>query len=166
MTGVCAIAVACKPIDEIRLEPTIEGPAALSSAVRLSDSATVNQLIRGFYDLQGGSWRWTAPQFAVLLAAPPGSATKGARLTLEFTLPDPSIATLKNITVTAKVNRVPLTPETYSTSGAHTYRSEVPASAFVGEDVTAEFSVDKFLTPPNDGRNLALVVTAIALELR
>ena len=149
--------LACKPISPIRLQPTIEDPAALSTAIRVNDPSETNQLLRGFYDLQAGSWRWTAPQFAVALGAPPGAATHGARLMLDFVLPDASIAGLKNVTVAARINRAPLVPETFSTPGPHRYERVVSPSAFGKEDVTAEFSVDKFLTPPNDGRNLALI---------
>ncbi len=163
IAGLCAVTVACKPITPIRLQPTIED-STLASSIRFSETAKADQLLRGFYDLQSGSWRWTAPQFAVVLGAPAGAATRGARLALEFDLPDASIATLKNMTVAAKINNVPLPPETYTTPGRHQYRHEVPASAFLSQDATVEFSVDKFLTPPNDGRNLALVVTAVALE--
>ena len=155
--------MACKPITPVRLQPTIED-SALASTIRFSDTAKADQLLRGFYDIQSGSWRWTAPQFAVVLGSPAGAAERGARLALEFDLPDASIAALKSMTVTAKISNVPLPPEKYTTPGRHQYRREVPASAFVSQNVTVDFSVDKFLTPPNDGRNLALVVTAIALE--
>jgi hypothetical protein len=161
--SLCIVTMACKPITPIRLQPTIED-SALASSIRFSETAKADQLLRGFYDIQSGSWRWTAPQFAVVLGTPAGAATRGARLTLEFALPDVSIASLRNMTVAAKIGDLPLPPETYTTPGPHQYRQEVPASAFVKQGTTVEFSVDKFLTPPNDGRNLALVVTAIALD--
>ncbi len=162
--ALCASTIACREKTLSRLEPTIEEARPLTSAIRFSDQPRGDQLVRGFYELQGGSWRWTAPQFDVLLGAPANAAGRGAKLFLEFNLPDPSIASLKSITLTAKVNNVPLAPETYTTSGLHEYRREAPSAAFSTPDVIVEFSVDKFLTPPGDGRNLALVVTAVALE--
>jgi hypothetical protein len=164
LVALCAVAVACKPIDPIRLEPTIEDPPALASAIRFSDPGKTSQLLRGFYDLQGGVWRWTAPQFAVTLAPPAGAATRGARLVLEFSLPDSSIDLLKNVTVAAKISHVPLPPETFTTPGRHQYQSDVPASVLDKREVTIDFAVDKFVTPPKDGRDLALIVTAVALE--
>src|SRR5579872_2041052 len=122
IAGLCALVVACKSIDPIRLEPTIEDPPALSSAIRFSNPGKASQLLRGFYDLQAGSWRWTAPHFAVTLVSAPRSATRGARLVLEFDLPDSSIAALKNVTVAANIGNVPLPPETYSTPGPHQYQ--------------------------------------------
>ena len=164
LAGLCAVTVACKSMTPIRLEPTIEDPAALAPALRVNDAAKSDQLLRGFYELQSGAWRWTAPQFAVALGTPAGAAERGARLSLDFDLPDASIATLKNVTVAAEINHVPLASETFSTPGRHQYQHDVPASAFAKQDATVEFSVDKFLTPPNDGRNLALIVTSVALE--
>ncbi len=136
----------------IRLEPTIEDSAALATALRVNDAAKSDQLLRGFYELQSGSWRWTMPQFAVALGTPAGAAKRGARLLLDFDLPDASIATLKNVTIAVKINDVPLEPETFTTPGQHEYQREVPASAFAKQEATVEFSVDKFLTPPNDRR--------------
>lgn len=164
LVGLCAVSVACKLMDPIRLEPTIEDSPALATALRVNDAAKSDQLLRGFYGLQSGTWRWTAPQFAVALGTPAGAGQHGARLSLDLDLPDASIASLKNVTVAATINHVPLEPETFTTPGRHQYQREAPASAFASEEATVEFSVDKFLTPPNDGRNLALIVTAIALE--
>ena len=162
--GLCALALACKTNDLIRLEPTIEEERPLSSSLNFRRQPGSDQLVRGFFDLQDGYWRWTAPQFEVILAAPKSAPERGATLILEFSLPDPSIAALKNVTLSAKVNRTPLAPQTYSTSGEQEYRRDVLASAFVAHDVIVDFSVDKFLTPRNDGRNLALVATGIRLE--
>jgi hypothetical protein len=162
--GLGAIALACREKTLSRMEPTIEEARPLTSAIRFSEQPRGDQLVKGFYELQGDSWRWTAPQFEVLLGAPPNAPAQGAHLVLEFNLPDPSIASLKAVTLAAKINNVALPPETYTTSGMHEYRREAPPSAFIAPDVIVEFSVDKFLTPPGDGRNLALVVTAVALE--
>jgi hypothetical protein len=162
--GLCAATWACRSKTLTRLEPTIEDTRPLASSVRLSEQPRGEQLVKGFYDLQGGVWRWAAPQFEVLLGTPAGAQARGANLVLEFSLPDPSIAGLKDITVAGQINHVALKPETYSSSGAHEYRRETPPAAFLGPDTLVEFTVDKFLTPTGDGRNLALVVTAISLE--
>jgi hypothetical protein len=160
----CLAATSCRNKNPIRLEQTIEESRPLVSAIRFSEQSRTDQLVKGFYDLQAGSWRWTAPQFEVVLAAPPDAKTKGAVLTLEFDLPDPSIAGLKEITITGRANRFALAPETYSTTGQHQYRREIPAADIAAPDVVVNISVDKYLTPPEDGRHLALVVSAIGLE--
>ena len=154
---------ACKRLGPIRLQPTIEEQPTLSNTILMTDPASSGQLLDGFYELEGNSWRWTAPHFSVALAAPPTARTDGAWLVLKFTLPGVSIDTLKNITVSCRLADAQLAPETFRTSGALEYRREVPASAFAQDIVAAEFSVDKFLKPPGDGRELGLVATAIRL---
>ena len=138
----------------------------MSSTVLMSDASRSSQLTRGFYEIQDNSWRWVAPKFNLALGSPPGAARNGAWLVLKFGLPDASLNALKTITVAAKVGGVALPAEAFTTAGEHTYRREVPASAFTKDPVGLDFTVDKFLTPPNDGRNLALVVSSIALEAK
>ena len=41
--------------------------------IRMSDPATADQLISGFYDMEGegdNAWRWTGPDFTLALAPP------------------------------------------------------------------------------------------------
>ena len=161
---VCMAAAACKNKNPVRLEQTIEESRPLLSKLRFSEQSRADQLVRGFFDLQAGSWRWTAPQFEVVLASPEGAQTRGAELVLDFDLPDPTINTLKNITVAAKLNRLSLAPETFSTTGEHQYRREIPPDAFLSQDAVVDFTVDKYLQPPGDGRRLALVVSGVGLE--
>ena len=164
--GLAVLLVACKRPDPIRLQPTIEEAAPPSSVVRTADGATAGQLLRGFYAIEQNSWRWTSPQFAVGLGTTPGARRDGATLHLRFALPEPLIKTLKTVTVSATVGAAALAPEKYTTGGDHEYRRDVPASAFKGDSVTVQFSVDKSLTPPNETRNLALVVFSIGLEAK
>ncbi len=121
---------ACKRPDPIRLQPTIEEPAAPASVVRIADPSTSEQLLRGFYGRENGSWRWTAPKFTVALGVPPSAPKLGAALALDFTLPDASVRELKRITIGASVGGEKLSPETFDTPGAHEYRREIPAAAF------------------------------------
>ena len=160
------LTLACKRPDPIRLQPTIEEPAALASVVRTNDPLTFRQLLRGFYEIEVNTWRWAAPNFHVALGVPPSAPKKGAVLFLEFTLPETSIAELKSITITAKVARTELPSETYTTAGPHEYRREVPAAAFTSDVVDAVFSVDKFLKPAGDGRELAVITKAIGLKAK
>jgi hypothetical protein len=160
----CTLISACRRPDIIRLQPTIEEPPA--SMVQIGNVSQSSQLVRGFYDLQNNTWRWAAPRFSVALASPPAASKNGAWLVLSFRIPDVSIDALKSITVTGKVGDAALPPETFTASGDHTYHHEVPAAAFRKETVLADFTVDKFLKPPGDGRDLALVVTAIGLEAK
>ena len=48
---------------------------APASVVRTGDPATANQLLGGFYGVEGGgdgdAWRWAGPDFSLALAPPP-----------------------------------------------------------------------------------------------
>lgn len=88
----------------------------------------------------------------------------GAWVVLNFTLPEALLAQLKQLTVAAKVGDATLEAQTFSTPGEHTYRHEAPASAFNKDVMGVSFTVDKSMRPPNDERNLSLVVTAVGLE--
>lgn len=160
----CTLTPACKRPDPIRLQPTIEEPAALASMIQISDPSTSTQLIRGFYQLEQQVWRWTAPRFTVALQVPLQARKNGAWLVLKFDVPEVSISTLKRMTVNAKLGNTVLDPETIATAGAHEYRREVPASAFTKEVMDADFTVDRFLTSAADDRQLSLIVLAIGLE--
>jgi hypothetical protein len=162
----CALTQACKRPDPIRLQPTIEEPATLVSMIRIADPSSSSQLLRGFYPLEANTWRWAAGKFSVVLGAPATARTNGAWLALAFNLPDASVQTLKKITLRAKTGDVELSPEEYTTPGEHQYRREVPASALSKAIIEVDFTLDKFLNLPNDGRELGLVVTQIGLEAK
>ena len=132
----------------------------------MSDATQTSQLIRGFYEVENNRSRWAGPRFNVALGLPPDAARNGAWVVLKFNLAKASINALKAITVTSKVGDTALQAETFTTPGDHTYRHEAPASAFTKNPISVEFTVDKFLTPANDGRNLALIVVSAGLEAK
>ena len=65
-------------------EWTVQNPSEMSSIVRVADTSSDAQLIRGFYPLEHGAWRWTAGNFTVALKVPAGADQNGARLDSEF----------------------------------------------------------------------------------
>ena len=159
----CALTQSCKRPDPIRLQPTIEEPATLVSTIRIADPSTSSQLVRGFYPPESNTFRWAAGRFSVALATPAAARTNRAWLVLVFSLPDVSVQTLKKITLRAKTGGVELPQAEYSTPGEHQYRREVPGSALTKDVIEVDFTLDKFLTLPNDARELGLVVTQIGL---
>lgn len=162
---VCAALSACsKKSESIHPQPTVEESKPLASVVRTNDPAVSSQLLSGFSAIEGGSWRWAAPHFAVAFGVPPGAAKNGGTISLAFTLPDISIKTLKTLTVSGQVGDFALTPEAYSTAGAQVYSRDLPASVFNSDLLQAQFTVDKFLQPDGDKRQLSLVVTSIQLQ--
>ena len=136
----------------------------LQSKVQMNDASAGWQLKSGFYGVEGGSWRWTARNFAVTLAAPADPAHAGAKLHFRFTLPDAVINKLGPIQLSASVDGMALKPELYSKAGNYDYEREVGAGSQPGT-VTVEFSCDKALKPSGDERReLALIAVSVGLE--
>jgi hypothetical protein len=137
----------------------------LVSTVNVNDPAASAQLVRGFYALEAGTWRWTMKNFEVVLKPPTGAAENGARLDFQFTIPDAIITRLGAVTVTAAINGLALRPETYSKPGDYRYVRDVPASALHGDAVAVEFASDKAIPPtPDDAHEFALVAVSMALQ--
>ncbi len=144
---------------------TLEQDASLTSVVKMNDPAASPQLVRGFYGLEGGVWRWTMKRFEVALKPPPGAAQNGARLTFKFTLPEAISSRLGPVTVSATINGLVLPPETYVKSGDYVYTRDVPANALKDDAVIAAFSSDKAIPPSaDDTRELALIAVSVGLE--
>ena len=161
----CAMLSGCKTSDPVHLQPTVEEARPLASVVRMGDQSASSQLLSGFGAIEASSWRWSGPEFAVALGVPPGAKQNGATLTLDFSLPDVSIKSLKQLTVSATAGDAKLEPETFHTTGAHTYSRDIPASAFTSDALQVHFTVDKFLKPEGgDNRQLSLVLTSIELK--
>ena len=149
--------------DPRALVPEPGGP--LLSVVSVSDPAASAQLVRGFYGLESGSWRWTAKQFEVALKPPPGSADNGAKLSFHLYLPDSIVAKFGPVTLAAAVNGFALAPETYSKPGTYVYARDVPAAVLKSDAVIVRFTSDKGMAPSaGDQRELALVSVSIGLE--
>jgi len=55
---------ACKRQRRHRQDPVALGSSQLSSHLAVADPRAAVQLVHGFYDPEGNSWRWTARQFS------------------------------------------------------------------------------------------------------
>ncbi len=139
-------------------------PGPLVSVVHVNDAAVSGQLVRGFYELESNTWRWSMRNFTVALKPPPGAAQNGARLGLQFTIPEIIANQVGSMSVRAVINGLPLPPATYSKPGEYIYSRDVPATALSGDAVIVDFSCDKSVSPPGDVRELALIVLSIGLE--
>jgi hypothetical protein len=163
LIAIVAVTPACRVKKKAR-GTVIEDDGQLSSIVNVADPRAAVQLVRGFHSLENDAWRWTMKNFTVALRAPAGAAQSGAHLELKFSLPAVVFDRLGPIKVNARVGAVDLAPETYSQAGDATYARDIPASALSGDTVSVDFSVDKAIPPSDkDGRELAIIVTTIAL---
>jgi hypothetical protein len=155
----------CKRKAKPNVAATEEGMGELSTMIHTADPRTASQLLRGFYPVEGGAWRWTMQKFAVSLATPNKAATTGATLEVRFALPEPVIQKLKTVSLSATLNGVPLAAQNYAKAGEQVYQAEVPPSALKADAVTVEFALDKALPPGAiDQRELGVVVSSIGFE--
>jgi hypothetical protein len=155
----------CRPNHSISLEPTMEEPPRWSAVINMLDPKMTPQLIRGFYGVEEGSWRWTMSKFAVSLGTPPGAGRNGGRIIMKFQLPEVLVQRLKTVTVSAELEHTPLAPETYDQAGTQEYRRDVRAPLLQKDSVLLEFSLDRYLPAGMiEPRELGLTVSSIALE--
>ena len=149
-------------------DATIEEPPGQQlekSMLRANDPKASKQLIKGFYELEQGSFRWTMGQFSVTLRPPFDAAEQGAKLVLNLGVPGPVIQKLKSMKLSASVDGVALPGETYTKAGTYLYSRDVPARALLKRVVTVGFTLDKYLPPSDaDQRELGVVVTAVGFE--
>ena len=143
-------------------EPSAATP--LVSALKMNDPSAKAQLVKGFYPLEAGAWRWTAGNFSVTLKTPPGAAQKGATLTLVVTVADALLKQAHSQTLAASIGPTALKSEKYVDAGAHTFTADIPATALTGDTVTIDFSLDNSIPPGVDRRELGVIVTSVGIE--
>jgi hypothetical protein len=157
--GLTLTASACK-----RSARHSDSTPELLSVLPMDHPRAEPQLVKGFYSLEGGPWRWTAGKFSVILRPPPGAALAGARLELMLNIPDVVFKELGAVTLSATAGGSALAPEKYPRPGDYIYARDVPAGALAGEDVTIEFATDKAIPAGKiEKRELALIVTSVGL---
>ena len=137
-----------------------------ASSIRMSDTKLAGQLTHGFYFVEGDGWRWTARNFSVALK-PPGAASGGATLVVRLFVPPVQIEAVGPLTLYAGIDGHALKPETYAASGTFEYTRDIPVELLDTNIVPVDFCLDKSTPPtPQDGRELGVVVTAVALMRR
>ncbi|MBK5291864.1 MAG: hypothetical protein JJE04_09345 [Acidobacteriia bacterium] len=147
-----------------RVETVEEDNTQLASVIQANDAKASLQLLKGFYEIEQGAWRWTKGQFSVTLKTPPQAGVKGAMLELALTVPEPVLQRTQTTTISAVVNGAALEPETFSKPGQYIYKRPVPASALQAEAVTIDFSLDKFLAAGVvEERELGVIVSSAGL---
>lgn len=164
LLAILAIGLALAPAACKRAAQHTDAAPELLSVVAMDDPRAGAQLVRGFYSLEGGPWRWTAGQFSVILRPPVGAVQNGARLEVKLNIPEVVFQQLGAMTLSATVAGIPLMSEKYTEPGNHVYTRDVPASALSGDSVSVEFATDKMIPAAKlEKRELALIVTSIGL---
>ena len=167
--GVCLLLFAgCKRREKmVRVQQTDEDSATLASVIHMGDPKAAPQLVKGFYNIEANTWRWTAGSFAVALRPPRNAAVRGAVLHFKFALPEAVLSKVQKVSLSVAVNGTPLAPETYAKAGEFDYSRDVPGSALLGEGVNVEFAMDKFLAAGVvEQRELGVIATSVGFEAK
>ena len=154
--------LSCRRSRRTRVDTVEEEQGALASTVHAADPRHAVQLLRGFYDVEQGAWRWTQGKFAVTLRTP---SRTGAALTVKFSLPDAVMSRVHATELTAKIGDFVIEPQKFDKPGDYTYTRDLPASALNADSVTIEFAWTKFLAAGEvEARELASVVSSVGLK--
>ncbi len=161
------LVTACRPRRDLS-QYTVEDPkSALSTRIEIGNPRHAAQLKSGFHQIEEGGWRWAESRFTVELRAPFASQKTGARLVLKGNRPEVLTSRTGPVRLSAKLNETELASQSFAQDGEFTYTVEVPRAALSADSILVHFTTDKSLPPgtfPNDGRELALIVTSICLE--
>ncbi len=142
-------------------------PAAVErSHLEMGDPAAAVQLLSGFYPAEEHAWRWSARTFSVVLKAPEGARSSGAKFEMHLFVPE-QISRLGLLTINGDVNGYLLKAQTFSSSGNYTYERDIPANVFAGNVAIASFAFDKALRPSaSEERELGAVISSLGFTPR
>lgn len=138
-------------------------PLAPASAVQVAAPAAARQLLFGFYGIES-TWRWTGPNFGVVLRPPLGNTVRPVRLKVELYLPPSQIEELGPVTLSAESPGFTIGSMTFEQGGAREYNTAVPLGALCTNLLPITFTFDKFAPASDrDGRDLGAVVSYVGL---
>jgi hypothetical protein len=135
------------------------------SIIRMADLHTEKQLLKGFYQLEAGAWRWTDKDFSVMLKVPEDAAKNGGVLTLQGSLPPESVQN-GPMEVTGEIDGKALEQKSFSKPGEIIYRVDVPASVLTHPLIAADFRLSSTHRVPGDARDLGIIASVIGLRAK
>jgi hypothetical protein len=152
-----------KPKPEVLVDDT---QAQLGSIVAANNPQTAAQLLRGFYDLENGAWRWTMPKFAISFRPPVGAKEKGAQLKADLVLPEVIFSKTGPIEITVSCNGKAIGKQKFTQAGDAKLSLAVPGELLATEAISLEFALDKWLPPSGvDPRDLGMIFSSAGLSL-
>lgn len=149
--GLRAFDIDAEPADRITAVRVVERPPVLSFLSMNAPEAAF-QLAAGAYSLEDNSWRWTMRRVVAILKRPRQPAPVAAT----FRIVDASPARAARLLV----DGVTAAEATYPGPGLFTLRTAQPVRG-AAETVTVTLVFDKWFRPPNDARELAVILTGI-----
>jgi hypothetical protein len=163
LTSICALLLVSSPACKHRKKAQAADPIP-PGMLSVADPLVGLQLTKGFFEVEAGAWRWTQKNFAVVLNTPPNADTQGARLVLQFTLPEPLIQNLKSVTLGAAIDGFNLPTQQYNQAGPQTYSRDLAPDQLRKHLVPVEFFLDKaFSAGSSDTRELGVIARQVGL---
>jgi hypothetical protein len=157
----------CKLKHHANPSATVEEETELASFIHVADPRDSSQIISGFYGVEQNAWRWTMQSFVVSLAPPEGAAQRGAKLVLQFALPQVLASKMLGVTVTPVIDGSKLPPFKVVKAGDQSCSFDVPAELLKKDAVLVDFQLDRTAkASESDSRELGLVVSAIGFQVR
>lgn len=118
-------------------------------------------LLQGWHSVEEGGWRWTDRRFSVLLR-PKNPDARTLRLSVAVL--DIMLHNRRSLTLSAKVNGVPLPPETFTRTGRCVYTRVLPDAAGARGEYLVEFELDGAIPPAGlEERELGLIVSSVGI---
>jgi hypothetical protein len=160
LTVVLAVAGACsKPQDaKSPAAPASTAEAPLYAYAQTNDLRVAPQLIKGWYQVEEGGWRWMAKESLASLKNP---QTFPAQFEVRLVLPKGTVATVGGpVTFTVLFNDKPFGEETYSKDGSYVFQKSVPPGTVTPGPINVTLRVNRAKPPvPNgDIRELGALV--------
>ena len=152
--GLRPFEISMKPIDRVRAEIVAERQPTLVYLPMGAPEAE-NHIVSGLYNLESGTWRWTARRAVVTLKAP------GRPLALEATFLIPENSPARHIQLLAGGQVV--AEQTFPGPGEYTLRSSRPFAAPSGF-VAVVLALDQTFRAPGDERDLGVVLKGIGFR--
>ncbi len=136
-----------------------------SASFAMRDVDREGQLVGGIYAVENNAWRWTAGDFGLVLATPPGASSNGAHLVLAFNIPDVIIRRTGPVTLSAYVNGAEVGARTYIAAGSQNFSAIVPAGLLSESPAGVDFHLNKRVARGVlEGRELGVVAVSVSLE--
>lgn len=151
-----------KPRQEILVD---DNESAVRGRVAANDASVASQLVRGFYEVESGAWRWTMPRFAIRFEVPVGARQKSAVLRTDLVLPEVIFRSTGPVALEVSASGQQLGAQTMSAAGNHTLQWSIPAEVLITETITLDFRLDKSVPPGAvDPRELGLIFLRAGLS--
>ena len=127
----------------------------LRSAYRMNNV----DLLEGWYDADGQSWRWTAGKFS---AGIPQESKNARKIAIELYIPPLLMEQFESVTLSATIGAHQLEPMTFKAEGEYEYVRALPQT---GTDQPLHFQLSNFIPASEmDNRELGLIVASIQLH--